>query len=173
MADIFTKKRRSAIMARIRSSGTSPERLLQSIVRRILGTDMRIDFNVTRMPGQPDVLIPQLRLVIFADGCFYHNCPLHGHRPKSNEYYWTPKLARTVKRDAANRRKLRVCGFRVWRFWEHQFTGRNAERTFQILERRLGRVRELQGRNFDRLGRSSEHLSEKSGFVSKRYWFPP
>lgn len=137
MADVFSKQKRSAIMSRIRSSGTSPELRLHAMVREILGHRRRVDLNVTRLPGQPDILIPSLRLAIFADGCFYHNCPVHGHQPKSNETYWTPKLARTTRRDKANRRKLRSLGYAVWRFWEHDFKGRDVERTYRSLRIRL------------------------------------
>src|ERR1035441_964074 len=94
MADIFDVRKRSEIMSRIRSFGTTPERRLYALVRETLGPRWRIDLNTRTLPGQPDVFIPSLRLVLFADGCFYHGCPRHGHQPKSNQEYWLPKLAR-------------------------------------------------------------------------------
>jgi DNA mismatch endonuclease (patch repair protein) len=78
-----------------------------------------------------------LTLVLFADGCFYHCCPKHGHHPKSNQDYWVPKLARNCKRDRSNRRRLRGMGLSVWRFWEHDLKGSSIKRTYGILERRL------------------------------------
>jgi DNA mismatch endonuclease (patch repair protein) len=129
MADVFTPEKRSQIMARIRSSGTSPETSLCTLVRESLGGRWRIDKNVRTLPGQPDVVIPSLRLAIFADGCFYHGCPEHGHTPKSNVDYWLPKLVRNSRRDRANRRALRRMGFAVWRFWEHELKGRRIART--------------------------------------------
>lgn len=137
MADIFTPEKRSEIQSRIRSSGTKPEDVLYAAIRSILGPRWRIDRNVTELPGQPDILIPSLRLVIFADGCFYHCCPKHGRRPKTNGRYWWPKLKRNVLRDAANRRRLRALGYSVWRFWEHDLKGRAMARTYCRLERRL------------------------------------
>lgn len=140
MADVFTREKRSEIMSRIRSRGTAPELRLYALIREILGPRWRVHLNVRGLPGQPDAMIPRLRLIIFADGCFYHNCPRHGHHPKSNRSYWDPKLVRNVRRDAANRRKLRMLGYSVWRFWEHDFKNPTIARTFRLLERRLDRI---------------------------------
>jgi G:T-mismatch repair DNA endonuclease (very short patch repair protein) len=89
------------------------------------------------LPGQPDVVVPSLRLAIFADGCFYHGCPEHGHVPKSNVDYWLPRLVRNRKRDRANRRVLRKMGFAVWRFWEHVLKGRRMVRAQLALTHNL------------------------------------
>ena len=126
-------------MSRIRSSGTKPERRLYRMVREILGHRWRIDRNVSELPGQPDVLVPTLRLTIFADGCFFHCCPTHGHIPKSNQAYWEPKLERNVKRDQMKRRELRSLGYAVWRFWGHDLTNVSLATTHRLLEHRLGR----------------------------------
>ena len=137
MTDVVSKEKRSQIMSRIRSSGTQPERRLQAIVQQILGSGYLMKSNVRGLPGQPDVLIPAMKLAIFADGCFYHGCPKHGHIPKSRVNYWAPKLARTKRRDVRRRRRLRTLGYRVWRFWEHDFKRSSIERVYRILTRRL------------------------------------
>ena len=137
MADIFTTAKRSEVMSRIRSCGTTPEASLYACLRKVLGSRRRVDKNVQGLPGQPDVLIPSLRLVIFADGCFYHSCPQHKHLPKSNRKYWTPKLRRNRNRDKMNRKALRKMGFTVWSFWEHDLKKSKLERTTLRLQRRL------------------------------------
>lgn len=135
MVDVYTPEKRSRIMAAIRSSGTVPEERLYSVVRAALGHRWRIDRNVRNLPGQPDIVVPALRLAIFLDGCFYHCCPRHGHIPESNCGYWAPKLARNVRRDRANSRALRRIGFGVWRVWEHAVV---KDRPFlKLLVRRL------------------------------------
>lgn len=139
MGDIFTPEKRSQIMSRIRASGTKPEQRLYEITREILGNRWRIDRNVSAFPGRPDIMIPSLSLVLLADGCFYHSCPKHGHEPKSRQDYWTPKLARNRRHDAANRRVLRTMGYTVWRFWEHDLRGARLVRTHEKLRRRLTR----------------------------------
>src|SRR6266852_9488783 len=110
-------------MSRIRSKGTMVEEALYSIVRESIGGRRRIDRNVSGLPGRPDIVIPYLRLAIFANGCFYHCCSQHGHTPKSNRAYWAPKLANNSKRDGLNRARLRRLGFSVWTIWEHALEG--------------------------------------------------
>jgi len=139
MPDIFTTEKRSQIMSRIRASGTAPERQLYNLVRRELGHRWRIDSNVQDLPGRPDIVIPSLDLVIFMDGCFYHSCPVHGHVPKSNTAYWSPKLARTALRDKSNRRRLQYRGFAVWRYWEHDLKPAVIGRTHSRLSKRLSK----------------------------------
>lgn len=67
-----------------------------------------------------DVVFPRLRIAVFIDGCFWHSCPEHGTSPKSNESYWTPKLARNAQRDADTTSRLEAEGWTVLRFWEHE-----------------------------------------------------
>jgi DNA mismatch endonuclease (patch repair protein) len=139
LADIFTTEKRSKIMSRIRSSGTTPERKLFEIVRQTLGQGRRIDRNIRTLPGQPDIVVPSLHLVLFADGCFYHGCPKHGHYPKSNRKYWVPKLARNRERDKAARKELRRLGFEIWKIWECALKGKKLAHTVRILDQRLSK----------------------------------
>jgi DNA mismatch endonuclease, patch repair protein len=137
--DCFTETKRSEVMGRIRSTGTTIEHSLYALTRAALPGRWRIDRNVVTLPGTPDVVIPSLRVAIFSDGCFFHACPAHGHRPLSNTAYWLPKLARNVRRDRRASRALRSMGFAVWRFWGHDLTARASDRTRLVLERRIAR----------------------------------
>jgi DNA mismatch endonuclease (patch repair protein) len=137
MADNHTPEQRSANMARIRSSGTTPEERLYVAVRIVLGHKWRIDRNVKTMAGRPDLVIPSLRLVIFADGCFFHGCPTHYRAPLSNSEYWLPKIAGNIKRDGIQRSSLEAHGWSVWRVWEHDLTKKTLPDTHQSLGNRL------------------------------------
>lgn len=139
MADIYTPEERSKLMSGIRSVGTKPEERLNEMVDGLAAGRWPIQRNVRELPGTPDVVIPSLRVAIFADGCFFHLCPKHGHIPKSNVQYWEPKLRRTVQRDRRNCRKLRRLGYAVWRFWEHDLTPSQIDRATAVLARRLDR----------------------------------
>lgn len=119
MTDVFTPDKRSQVMSRIRATGTQPEEKLYLMVRDLLGNRWRIDRNRTDLPGKPDLVVPSLKLAVFMDGCFFHKCPTHGRIPDKNHLYWKPKLEGNVRRDVANRRKLRKNGYSVWRVWEH------------------------------------------------------
>ncbi len=117
MADIFSKAKRSQIMASIRSAGNrTTEQALASAFRRfgVKGWRRHVD-----LPGKPDFAFRKQRLAVFVDGCFWHNCPRHGHMPRSNTSYWCKKLARNQERDRKVKRELTKRGWRVLRIWEH------------------------------------------------------
>ncbi len=137
MADVFDPAKRSEVMSRIRGSGTSIEKRLFAIVRETLGPRRRIVRNAKSLPGKPDVFVPALSLALFADGCFFHQCPVHGRIPKSNPNYWKPKLAANARRDARHSRELRARGISVWRFWEHRLEGAPLAKTALSLARKL------------------------------------
>jgi DNA mismatch endonuclease (patch repair protein) len=109
--------KRSALMSRIRSSNTQPE----LVVRRLLHA-MGFRFRLHRrdLPGQPDLVLPRHKLVIFVHGCFWHQHPGCGlaSSPKSRQNYWGPKLTATVERDRRNAGHLREIGWRVETIWE-------------------------------------------------------
>lgn len=117
-ADVFTKKKRSAVMARIRSAGNrTTEVRFASLLRqeRIVGWRRHYP-----MRGRPDFVFPAQRLAIFVDGCFWHACTRcsDGHLPKGNRSYWVQKIAGNRKRDRRVTRSLRKRGWRVWRLRE-------------------------------------------------------
>src|SRR4051794_29684341 len=95
-----------------RRSNTTPERLLRSALHR-RGFRFRKDFRLTLAKGsvRPDVVFIRLRIVVFVDGCFWHACPKHVARPKSNVDYWDAKLAANVARDRRNDEWLRAEGW--------------------------------------------------------------
>ncbi len=123
--DIFTARKRSQIMSRIRSTGTVPEERLFQIVQSVVGRRRTILRNARHVRGCPDIFIPSLNVAFFVDGCFFHGCPIHGHVPHTNSEYWQQKIARNMRRDLRNRRSLRRSGVSVWRFWEHELRPTN------------------------------------------------
>lgn len=136
--DMVTRERRSEIMARIRSTGTQPERSLEAIVTEIAGRHgLAVEIQRADLPGRPDFVLPEIRVVLFADGCFFHGCPKHGTTPKSNTEYWKAKIERNRRRDRSQSSRLRALGFSVWRLWEHDLRGSVVERTAERLARRI------------------------------------
>ncbi|MBI4448138.1 very short patch repair endonuclease [Candidatus Woesearchaeota archaeon] len=113
MPDKFSKETRSKIMSSIRSKNTKPELMLKPILRK-LGFSYQ-----PKIYGSPDFANKKLKIAIFIDGCFWHSCPLHGHKPKSNKKYWAPKLEKTAERDKKNKAALKSVGYKVVSFWEH------------------------------------------------------
>lgn len=115
MTDRMTREQRRNCMSRIKSAGTKPELTL----RRGLwanGARYRIKSGLV---GKPDMVFHRSRLVVFVDGCFWHNCPVHGRTPTSNTTYWSEKLLRNRNRDEFVNKTLQTAGWRVLRIWEH------------------------------------------------------
>ncbi len=118
MPDIFTKEKRSQVMAAIRAQGNKDTELKLAFILRAA----RIFGWRRRQPllGRPDFVFKRERLALFVDGCFWHGCPKHGRYPASNRDYWLPKLRRNRSRDAIVSRQLARAGWTVIRIWEHQ-----------------------------------------------------
>lgn len=112
---------RAANMRAIRRTDTKPEIALRSALHR-QGYRFRKDFRIDLAPGarvRPDIAFTARRVAVFVDGCFWHVCPDHGRNPAVNEWYWAPKLRRTMERDAAANAALTAAGWQVIRIWEH------------------------------------------------------
>jgi len=107
-------------------------------------TDLPVRFNAKNLPGKPDIVIHQMRLAIFVDGCFWHGCPDHCRIPKAHRAFWKEKILTNADRDEEVTEKLQEMGWIVWRYWEHSFrndaisnTRRNVRIRFRRLEHRL------------------------------------
>ncbi len=131
--DIFTPKKRSEIMSRIRGR-TKPELRLYEIVRKVVGPRRCVLRNYKGLLGTPDLYVPALSLAIFLDGCFFHGCPVHGHVPFTNSRFWEAKIIRNIRRDRQYERKLRRNGISVWRFWEHELKTLSVDRVLRRVE---------------------------------------
>jgi DNA mismatch endonuclease (patch repair protein) len=118
MADVFTKEKRSKVMSSIRARGNKDTEI--ALIRLFRSGGITGWRRHMPLLGKPDFTFRKARVVVFIDGCFWHGCPQHGTRPKSNKSYWHPKLLRNQRRDRAVKRALAARGWRVLRFWEHE-----------------------------------------------------
>jgi DNA mismatch endonuclease (patch repair protein) len=134
MADVFTPEKRSYVMSRVRSRGNrTTEVMLAGALRaaRLSGWRRQLVITVPT-PGRtphtsrrrscvvvPDFVFMAHRIAVFVDGCFWHDCPAHGERPKNNATFWLRKFSDNRRRDRRVNRALRRAGWRVIRIWEH------------------------------------------------------
>ncbi|MBE0540712.1 MAG: DNA mismatch endonuclease Vsr [Verrucomicrobia bacterium] len=133
MPDVFSKTNRSQVMSRIRSSGNrDTELVMVKLLRRNRIVGWRRN---QRVFGKPDFVFPIHRVALFVDGCFWHSCPKHGTKPKSNSPFWQRKFARNKQRDRSVTRRLRSAGWRVLRIWECDLARRR-----EVCLRRIERV---------------------------------
>lgn len=114
--DVLTREQRSYNMSRIRGQDTGPELLLRKSLWK-MGFRYRTHY---KLPGKPDVVFVSRRIAIFVDGCFWHGCPVHGVRPKTNAAFWEKKIQSAIDRDKKNKVLLEKEGWTVLHFWEHE-----------------------------------------------------
>jgi DNA mismatch endonuclease (patch repair protein) len=115
-----TDRGRAANMRGNRRANTKPEMALRAALHALgyrYRKDFRLDLPLRRV--RPDIAFTRRKVAVFVDGCFWHACPEHGSAPKSNEWYWSPKLAKNVERDRAADEALAQAGWIVVRLWEH------------------------------------------------------
>ena len=114
--DAFNPKKRSWIMAQVKSTGNkSTEQNLLAILREQGITGWRRKYPLY---GKPDFTFPKARVVVFVDGCFWHGHPDKCRIPKTHRTYWEKKIARNVARDRDVTRTLRKKAWKVVRIWE-------------------------------------------------------
>lgn len=134
MPDVFDTKKRSDVMSRIRGKGNKTTELaLASAFRKagIRGWRRHVVIKLQLRPRvakrlckaylvvRPDFVFKREKVAVFVDGCFWHRCPVHSKIPENNRGFWEQKLLRNVERDQLVDRELKMCGWRVARFWEH------------------------------------------------------
>jgi DNA mismatch endonuclease (patch repair protein) len=108
--DNLTKRERSERMSRVRGKDTKPEMAVRKLVHRM---GFRYRLHVIDLPGKPDMVFPRLGKIVFVHGCFWHQHPGCGRRPKSKMGFWAKKLSQNRERDLRNQRILRRLGWRV------------------------------------------------------------
>jgi DNA mismatch endonuclease (patch repair protein) len=82
-----------------------------------------------------DIAFMSAKVACFVDGCFWHGCPQHRSRPKTNAAFWRAKIASNEARDRDTDRQLREHGWYVVRVWEHDRQA--AKKVEKIVRRRL------------------------------------
>lgn len=119
--DRISRKKRSALMRKIRARNTRPELL----VRKFLSNrGHRYRLHSSRLPGTPDIYISSQQAAVFVHGCFWHHhsgCS-NGKYPATNKKYWIPKLKRNVTRFENQAKALKKLGIKVIVIWECETT---------------------------------------------------
>jgi DNA mismatch endonuclease (patch repair protein) len=108
------------MMANIAVSNTMPEMMIR---KELFSRGFRYRINVSNLPGKPDIVLKKFKVVIFINGCFWHQheCP-KGKLPSTNREFWEMKLSRNKIRDKNNIRHLVSLGWRICTIWECSIT---------------------------------------------------
>jgi DNA mismatch endonuclease (patch repair protein) len=117
LTDVYDKEKRSAVMARVKSKDTSPEKAVRRILTRL---GVRYRLHRKDLPGNPDIVMPGRKLAVFVHGCFWHghDCARGSRVPKANRDYWLAKVGRNKARDEKAQEALRADGWTVETIWE-------------------------------------------------------
>jgi DNA mismatch endonuclease, patch repair protein len=134
--DRLSKERRSKLMSRVRSTNTTPELKVRSLIHRL---GYRFRLHDKKLPGKPDLAFPGRKKVIFVHGCFWHGhlgCT-KGRLPKSNLATWRPKIARNRQRDEEQIKAIRALGWDALIVWQCEL---------KDIEELISRITEFMGR---------------------------
>jgi DNA mismatch endonuclease (patch repair protein) len=119
MSDVFSKAKRSEVMAAVRGRGNrSTEWRLRA---RLISSGLsgwRV--HATDVSGKPDFAFDEAKVAVFVDGCFWHGCHRCRNIPATNREFWSNKIGKNKKRDQKVTRLLKKSGWQVVRFWEHE-----------------------------------------------------
>ena len=115
--DTMTPEQRSRCMSAVKGKDTKPEMIVR---KHLFSKGLRYRLHLRALPGNPDIVLPKYKTVVFINGCFWH-----GHEeckyfklPKSNVEFWESKITNNKNRDVLNEIKLKALGWRVIRIWE-------------------------------------------------------
>ncbi|RFU14506.1 DNA mismatch endonuclease Vsr [Rhodobacteraceae bacterium W635] len=110
-------EQRSRIMRSVAQKDTKPEMALRWALH---ARGFRYRLHTTKVRGQPDLVLPKYRTVVFVHGCFWHRHPgcRYATNPKMRAEFWEVKFAANVARDSAVRAALLEAGWRVATIWE-------------------------------------------------------
>ncbi|MGW8799946.1 very short patch repair endonuclease [Streptomyces sp. NPDC055775] len=115
---------------------TKPELRLR---RAVHAAGLRYRVSAQPLPAvrrTADLVFTRVRLAVFVDGCFWHGCPEHHTKARTNALYWAEKVAANRARDAETDRLLGVAGWEVLRVWEHERTAEAAQKVIEAYRRR-------------------------------------
>jgi len=115
--DKISTERRSWNMSRIRAKNSKPEVAVRHLLHRM---GYRFRLHVSSLPGQPDIVLPKYRSVVFVNGCFWHRHPgcKYAYVPKSRLDFWTRKFEGNTSNDRKVIEELKALGWKVVTIWE-------------------------------------------------------
>jgi DNA mismatch endonuclease (patch repair protein) len=133
-ADALSIKRRSELMARVRSKSTQFEKDFIFALRKSISRNFKT--NVASIKGKPDIVFPKEKVCVFLDSDFWHGWyyPRWKHLLKND--FWRKKIEDNRRRDKKTTAYLRKNDWIVLRFWEHLIR-KDTDGIIKIIKRRL------------------------------------
>ena len=133
MVDVFSRKKRSEIMSRIKSKNTGIEKAVFSYLRK---RKIYFQSHYHKIFGKPDIAIPSKKLAVFINGDFWHGYRFIVWKERIPRAYWRDKIESNIARDKKNYSMLKSRGWSVLKIWEHEIK-QQPEKTFTRIEKFL------------------------------------
>lgn len=109
----------SRTLSKIKAVDTKGEKLLRSALWRM---GFRFRKNVRDLPGKPDIVFPNRKVIVFCDGDFWHGRNWSKDKRRlangPNAPYWLAKIQANINRDKRYNKELKKLGWNVLRLWE-------------------------------------------------------
>ena len=117
MSEKLNPEQRSRNMAAVKNKNTAPEIIVRKTLHRL---GYRFRLHRRDLPGNPDIVLPKYRAVIFVHGCFWHGHPgcSRASRPQTTAEFWNTKLDKNLRRDQEVQARLHALGWRVLVIWQ-------------------------------------------------------
>ncbi len=123
-------------MSKIKSKDTKPEMLVR---RFLFSHGFRFRLHRKDLPGNPDIVLPKYKTVIFINGCFWH-----GHKdckfasiPETNRDFWLTKISGNIIRDNESVERLKQSGWKVIVIWQCELKPKVKDQTLEQLITKL------------------------------------
>jgi DNA mismatch endonuclease Vsr len=112
-------------MRSVKNKNTLPELIIQSLLR-----DIGVEYEREKelLNCRPDIIIPDIRKVIFIHGCFWHghSCK-RGQLPETNKPFWENKITKNKERDLKNYTELSNAGWDYLVIWGCEIKKKNLD----------------------------------------------
>ncbi|RJQ57757.1 MAG: DNA mismatch endonuclease Vsr [Desulfobacteraceae bacterium] len=133
MTDNLTPDQRSYCMSNIKGKDTGPERIVRSLLHRM---GYRFRLHRRDLPGNPDIVLPKYKIVVFVHGCFWHGhfgC-VRAKKPSTNTSFWDDKIGKNIRRDIKNQKELENLGWSALVIWQCQIKKKDEQKLCSILK---------------------------------------
>jgi len=136
MTDVHNTAQRRYNMQQIKGKDTKPEMLVRKFLH---ANGYRYKLHDKTLPGNPDIVLPKYKTVIFVHGCFWHghtNCK-YFVVPKTNTQWWTDKINSNKANDEKAIKALKKTGWKIINIWECKLKPAKVENSILSLLNKL------------------------------------
>lgn len=130
--DKLSKEGRSRLMSKIRSKNTQFEK---TFIRELVKTtSIKFKTHVSTIGGTPDIVFMKQKICVFLDSDFWHGWQYPRWKHLLKDAFWKKKIESNRARDRRITRYLRLSGWGVLRFWEHNLKNESDKALNMILK---------------------------------------